>query len=158
MKRKILIGIIPALLLACMVFTMSHAPDVYAADPQEPEVVATIGNTGYTTLKEAFDAANTNDTIVLQTDYEPAMVSGSNVSVPKGKRITFDLNGHVYRNTTESRAILITVSNYKTELTITDSSNDQSGAIWSTGNENPTIYVGNEGKLTLARGKTIGGY
>ena len=39
MKRKLLIGIIPALLLACMVFTMTHAPDVYAADPQDPFVI-----------------------------------------------------------------------------------------------------------------------
>ena len=70
--------------------------------------VAKIGDTKYETLKEAIDAANTDDTITLLTDVD--LKSSQNLySTATGKtnvhNLTFDLNGHKITSSSTSRTV-----------------------------------------------------
>ena len=57
--------------------------------------VAQAGNTKYTSLKEAFNAATTGSTVKLLAD---ATVSKSGIGIMNGKAVTLDLNGHNITN------------------------------------------------------------
>lgn len=54
--------------------------------------VAAIGSLGYETLKDAIDAAQQGDTILLLKDVSDAV----GISVPSGKAFTIDFDGHIY--------------------------------------------------------------
>lgn len=54
--------------------------------------VAAIGSLGYETLKDAIDAAQQGDTILLLKDVSDAV----GISVPSAKAFTIDFDGHIY--------------------------------------------------------------
>ena len=80
--------------------------------------VAKIGDQGYSTLKDAVDAAQENETVTLLSDVTES------VEIENGKTITLDLNGYTLTNTDGKH----TIENNGT-LTINDSSNDKTGAV-----------------------------
>ena len=63
------------------------------ADESTSGKAAKIGETEYTTLTEAVDAANANDTIKILSDVTES------VEIENGKTITLDLNGKTLTNT-----------------------------------------------------------
>ena len=76
------------------VVTRTYSVLTTVADPE-----VKIGNTGYSTVYDAFyaiDGTTDNQTIVLQKDVEKAgIVTNGNIVNPVGKTVaTFDLNGH----------------------------------------------------------------
>lgn len=74
---------------------------MYAPSVSEEEAIAKIGNAGYSTLQQAFDAARgiVSDhpiTIVLQGNF-----TGGGAVLPSGSNIILDFNGYTYTNTGE---------------------------------------------------------
>ncbi len=117
----------------------------------EPAGVAEVGGTGYATLAEAIRAANTGDTVTLLDDI--TLTSAQSIS----KQLTLDLNG----KTLSSTALwTIKLSNSATDLTVVDSSEEQSGKITNaysgTSSADPiVIYFSSNGsgaKFTLKSG------
>lgn len=120
-------------------------------DTTEPTGVAEVGGTGYATLAEAIRAANTGDTVTLLDDI--TLTSAQSIS----KQLTLDLNG----KTLSSTALwTIKLSNSATDLTVVDSSEEQSGKITNaysgTSSADPiVIYFSSNGsgaKFTLKSG------
>ena len=116
----------------------------YDVDDFVVNYVAQIGETKFTSLQAAFDAAVDGDTITVVADVtltEP-------LTIPEGKTITLDLNGKTINgafNGLSTTNHIYALNNYGT-LTITDTSAEKDGAINSRG-----IY--NYGSLTLNAGK-----
>ena len=113
--------------------------------------VASINGKEYATLAEAIRAANTGDTVTLLDDI--TLTSAQSIS----KQLTLDLNG----KTLSSTALwTIKLSNSATDLTVVDSSEEQSGKITNaysgTSSADPiVIYFSSNGsgaKFTLKSG------
>ena len=138
----------------------AYVADGYTYDPEtgtvkpyttEPAGVAEVGGTGYATLAEAIRAANTGDTVTLLDNIE--LTSAQSIN----KQLTLDLNG----KTLSSTALwTIKLSNSATDLTVVDSSEEQSGKITNaysgTSSADPiVIYFSSNGsgaKFTLKSG------
>ncbi len=89
MKLKDIIGSM-ASKFAALALALICADSAWAADP-----VAKIGTTEYTTLADAFAAAQDGDAVQLIEDIEYSTTQGWNDKlVVNGKRVVFDLNGH----------------------------------------------------------------
>ena len=107
-------------------------------DTTEPTGVAKIGNTYYATLKEAINAANTGDTIVLLTDVVLGSSSQTLYSTATDKKsvhnLTFDLNGHKITSSSTSQTVTasrdgLVIKNGTIENTANSTSH---GAIYAT--------------------------
>ena len=116
--------------------------------------VAAVKGVSYTTLQDAINAAKPGDTIIVLGDVRLS----NGLSVAADDEIILDLNGKtVSYNTTENTADDMIVN--KGDLTITDSSDEQSGKLSYKYSGTPdTKYsydnatIQNEGKLTIKAG------
>ena len=126
---------------------MENADDTYGV--KQGAYVAAIGETKYETLAEAIAAANDNDTVKLLAD---APQEGAQLVIPKDKKLTLDLNGQTLK-VSKYTANAAQVSVFGA-LTVTDSSEKQSGVICSdyTGTAGLVVQVEKGGKLTMAGG------
>ena len=109
MRRKLL----SVVLCGCMMLTM--APFAFAVDATSPEgqaissgsgsggsttKVAKVGNNYYATLTEAVTAADNSTVALLQDTIET-------VTIPAGKTITLDLNGHKIVNSSAAPGAVV---------------------------------------------------
>ena len=131
MKRKLL----SILLTFCLAFSL--LPTAALAD-EGSDPVAQIGETKYATLQAAINEATGNATVTLLANVT------EDVTVPAGKNVTLDLNGH---NITNKSGHTITVGN-DGELNISDSVG--TGVVDNTSHGKAAIY--NEGEVTLNGG------
>lgn len=107
--------------------------------------VAAIGGKGYNTLKEAVDAAQNVDTIVLLKDI--TITNGIEISA---KTMTLDLNGKVLGSTADGIRV-----DDSSNVTVMDSGNEgkiTAGKDGTAGSENLPIYAVNGSTLTLNGG------
>lgn len=130
--------------------------------------VAVIGETEYTSLQEAFDAAADGATVKLIAD----VALGKNVKINKNINVTLDLNG---KEVTSSASWVYAAGNDAlisvcrgSHLTVTDSSDEKNGSVDATTDTNKahiavkvTEYgesaTGDAAKLTVNNG-TLKGY
>lgn len=131
MKRKLL----SILLTFCLAFSL--LPTAALAD-EGSDPVAQIGETKYATLQAAINEATGNATVTLLANVT------EDVTVPAGKNVTLDLNGH---NITNKSGHTIKVEN-DGELNISDSVG--TGVVDNTSHGKAAIY--NEGEVTLNGG------
>ena len=125
-------------ILSMLVLLMAVATGAWAKS-----AAASIGETPYATLAEAFAAAQTGETIKLWAD-----VSSNNTVGPnEGRVVTFDLNGHVY---TCNNDYPIQANGSGTQVTIIDSSTDKTGGIKSLEH---TVCGTDGGKIILMGGR-----
>ena len=94
-------------------------PDADETQEDEGTYVAYIGETGYASLVEAVNAAESGDTITMVAD-ETIDVSGYAITVPSGKSITLDLNGKTVIGSCTEAGTSALIRNLGT-LTINDS-------------------------------------
>lgn len=152
MKRRLL----SAFLAVMMVLTM--APVAFAADGDTaatPENVAQIGNTGYTTLQAAVDAAKAGDTITLLKDIT---VDGTDKVTSRtviDKPITLDLNDKTIKSPDNMGANTnnFTALHISADVTI----NATTGGINTGTNGAYAINVMNGATLTINGGNYYGG-
>lgn len=107
--------------------------------------VAAIGGTGYNTLEEAVDAAQSGDTIILLKDV--TITNGIEISA---KTMTLDLNGKVLESTADGIKV-----DDSSNVTVVDSGNEgkiTAGNDGTAGSENLPIYAMNESTLILNGG------
>ena len=105
---------------------------------------AMIGTAQYASLAEAITAAQNGDTIKLLKDVT------ENVTIPKGKTLTLDLNGKTLSGgTTAGKPALLNNGT----VTIKDSSEAQTGKICRKDNGAPGYYtIDNQGTMTIESG------
>jgi len=126
---------------------VAGAVEIENAEATETGNVAQISDVEYATLAEAIEAAQSEDTIILISDFEQSEM----VAVPAGKKITLDLNGKKitsgYQTGSDSKHIY--PLDVYGDLTIKDSVGE--GSITGRG-----IYVQNGSKLTVESGSIYG--
>lgn len=112
-----------------------------AEGAQEPVApyVAKIGGKGYSSVAEAISAAQSSDTIQLTANIDES------ITIPSGKEIAINLNG---KKITGNESNLINVKSGGT-LTISDSSNENSGSISNSGSG---AAIFNSGTLNITGG------
>ena len=110
MKRKLL----SILLTLCLAFSL-----LPTAALAEGENVAKVGDTEYTTLQAAIDAASRKATVTLLAD------TRENVTI--NKAMTLDLNGYTLNGGTEKGKPALTIT--ARGVTVKDSSEEQTGTI-----------------------------
>lgn len=93
-------------------------------------VLAQIGNKFYKTIQEAIDEADDDTIVILKSE-----VLTQESLIPAGKKVTIDLNGKVISGVSTVAASSAVITN-NGELTIMDSSEEQTGKITSQA-ENP---------------------
>ena len=124
----LLCAVFAAALIACAISlapSASRTAPVYAAEGD----VAAIGDTNYTSLKEAINAASTAETTVtLLADVD------EDITVAADDNITIDLNGNTLTNVSGH-----TITNNGT-LTITDSSAEHDGKVDNITNARAAVY------------------
>ena len=113
MKRKnriVLCGILAVMMAFVMAMPVSANAEISQTD------VASIGDEGYATLQEAFDAVQDGDTIKLLKDIE--VNEGSNgVRYDGDADFTVDFNGFTFTSNTTNSAFVI-VSDSSTDVTL----------------------------------------
>ena len=123
--------------------------------------VAAIGDTEYTSLQAAFDAAVAGETVKLLTNAEVT----EQLLVRKGKTFNLDLAGFTVEYTGESllkRGVIGIM--YGGALTVQDSSSEKSGAIRSGSNAYAAISMtvpgdsNSESAVLTVKGGTLEGY
>ena len=110
MKRKLL----SVLLTLCLAFSL-----LPTAALAEGENVAKVGDTEYTTLQAAIDAASRKATVTLLADTRENVTIGT-------PYVTLDLNGHTLNGGTEKDKPALTIT---ARVTVKDSSEGQTGTI-----------------------------
>ena len=110
MKRKLL----SVLLTLCLAFSL-----LPTAALAEGENVAKVGDTEYTTLQAAIDAASRKATVTLLADTRENVTIGT-------PYVTLDLNGHTLNGSTGERKPALTIT---ARVTVKDSSEGQTGTI-----------------------------
>ena len=110
MKRKLL----SVLLMLCLAFSL-----LPTAALAEGENVAKVGDTEYTTLQAAIDAASRKATVTLLADTRENVTIGT-------PYVTLDLNGHTLNGSTGERKPALTIT---ARVTVKDSSEAQTGTI-----------------------------
>ena len=110
MKRKLL----SILLTLCLAFSL--LPTAALADGEN---VAKVGDTEYTTLQAAIDAASRKATVTLLADTRENVTIGT-------PYVTLDLNGHTLNGGTEKDKPALTIT---ARVTVKDSSEGQTGTI-----------------------------
>lgn len=140
MKKRIL----TVLLAVCLVFALGTV-SALAADEGEGTVVAKIGDNEYTSLQDAVNNVENNQTIILQDDY----VLESSITINDGevenKTFTIDLGG---KTVSYSGGALMHVKN--ADVTI------ENGTLSYTGTSNIcAVWVYNDSSFVLASNATI---
>lgn len=112
---------------------------------------AQVGETKYTTLQEAVDAATAGQTVTVINDVD--MTSGKNITVKEDQDIVLDMNGHSIKGSN---------ADYKNihvfgKLTLKDSKENSTGKIYSedpykSGVDKALIYVDNNGAFVMESG------
>jgi len=92
-------------------FTITGCGTVASVDGEVQYNVAKIGDKGYATLEDAFDAANDGDTVSVVRETEEY------VSLPTGKKITIADNGNVKGNINVPQGVTVEVKPTYEELT-----------------------------------------
>ena len=110
MKHKLL----SVLLTLCLAFSL-----LPTAALAEGENVAKVGDTEYTTLQAAIDAASRKATVTLLADTRENVTIGT-------PYVTLDLNGHTLNGGTEKDKPALTIT---ARVTVKDSSEGQTGTI-----------------------------
>ena len=110
MKHKLLS------ILLCLAMALSLLPTAALADEGEG---AKVGDTEYTTLQAAIDAAKSGETVTLLADTRENVT----ISTPY---VTLDLNGHTLNGGTEKGKPALTIT---ARVTVMDSSATQTGTI-----------------------------
>ena len=146
-SKKILACVLAALMAIAMM------PMTAFADGN----VATIGETGYATIAEAYAACQPGQTITLVDDITGPVEFNrrTDSTLTKDSVFTLDLNGHSITAPSGQHALKLCM---KHQLVIADSSEGHTGCIEASGNGN-AIYLGykvgsnyNTGKLTITGG------
>lgn len=112
---------------------------------------AQVGETRYTTLQDAVDAATAGQTVTVITDVD--MTSGKNITVKEGQNIVLDMNGHSIKGANAyNKNILV-----HGKLTLKDSKENSTGKIYSedpykSGVDRALIYVDGNGELVMESG------
>ena len=113
---------------------------------------AQVGETRYTTLQDAVDAATAGQTVTVITDVD--MTSGKNITVKEGQNIVLDMNGHSIKGANaDHKNILV-----KGKLTLKDSKENSTGKIYAETPyqygvyDKPLVYVGSKGDFVMESG------
>lgn len=113
---------------------------------------AQAGETRYTTLQDAVDAATAGQTVTVITDVD--MTSGKNITVKEGQNIVLDMNGHSIKGANaDHKNILV-----KGKLTLKDSKENSTGKIYAETPyqygvyDKPLVYVGSKGEFVMESG------
>ena len=113
---------------------------------------AQVGETRYTTLQDAVDAATAGQTVTVITDVD--MTSGKNITVKEGQNIVLDMNGHSIKGANaDHKNILV-----KGKLTLMDSKENSTGKIYAETPyqygvyDKPLVYVGSNGEFVMESG------
>ena len=120
--------------------TESEAKEA-AANAVPPAGVARIGLTGYATLQDAINAANSGDAVILLDNYSTGY---GYVTIPSDKSIVLNLNGHTLSSEGDWTAIC-------NEGTLTINGNGKIDAGWN-------AVWNNGGSLTVNGGTLEGDY
>ena len=113
---------------------------------------AQVGETRYTTLQDAVDAATAGQTVTVITDVD--MTSGKNITVKEGQNIVLDMNGHSIKGANADHKN-ICVSG---KLTLMDSKENSTGKIYAETPyqygvyDKPLVYVGSNGEFVMESG------
>ena len=127
----------------------------YSVEKIDETKVAYVGGTYYSTLQEAVNNANENETVKLLQDTQ------ENITIPSDKNIVLDLNGKVIDGGTDTKDEngKVVENNKATILnngtvTIKDSSAEQTGTIKRSDENIGGYYViDNQGTMTIESGK-----
>ncbi len=111
----------------CLIMMIS-ALSITAIAAEEPTYAASIGESKYASLNEAITAAKAGDTVTLLRDVEVT----STIQIVK--ELTLDLNGYTVSGSGMQSLITIYGDSYNGDLTVTDTSAAQNGAIVHKGN------------------------
>ena len=153
MVRKTKLSRIVAFFIAFTIL-MSFAPCITFGETVENTVVQ-VGDKNYSTLQEAVNNANENETVKLLQDTQ------ENITIPSDKNIVLDLNGKVIDGGTDTKDKngKVVENNKATILnngtvTIKDSSAEQAGTIKRSDENIGGYYViDNQGTMTIESGK-----
>ena len=153
MVRKTKLSRIVAFFVA-FTMLMSFAPCITFGETVENNVVQ-VGDKNYSTLQEAINNANENETVKLLQDTQ------ENITIPSDKNIVLDLNGKVIDGGTDTKDEngKVVENNKATILnngtvTIKDSSAEQTGTIKRSDENIGGYYViDNQGTMTIESGK-----
>ena len=124
-----------------------------SASAEETTTIETNASTSEA-LNTAINQAENNSTLKLTSD---VTVSNTAVTIPNGKNITLDLNGHSITNANVQKSGICALRNEGT-LTIIDSVENSTGAIFNTNTDNSDSYytVINSGTMTIESGTIKG--
>ncbi|MDY6368158.1 MAG: uL15m family ribosomal protein [Clostridia bacterium] len=100
---------------------------IHISAQEKNNYVASVGETQYESLLEAYEGASENDVIVLLTDID---VSEESNYILIKKPITFDINGHVL-NIGAQKAIVVGDSQTSVVLTVKNSVPEEGGMLGS---------------------------
>ena len=153
MVRKTKLSRIIAFFIA-FTMLMSFVPCITFGETVENNVVQ-VGDKNYSTLQEAVNNANENETVKLLQDTQ------ENITIPSDKNIVLDLNGKVIDGGTDTKDEngKVVENNKATILnngtvTIKDSSAEQTGTIKRSDENIGGYYViDNQGTMTIESGK-----
>ena len=112
---------------------------------------AQVGETRYTTLQDAVDAATAGQTVTVITDVD--MTSGKNITVKEGQNIVLDMNGHSIKGANANNKNILV----RGKLTLKDSKENSTGKIYSedpykSGVDKALIYVDDNGEFVMESG------
>lgn len=113
---------------------------------------AQVGETRYTTLQDAVDAATAGQTVTVITDVD--MTSGKNITVKEGQNIVLDMNGHSIKGANADHKNIMVWG----KLTLKDSKENSTGKIYAETPyqygvyDKPLVYVGSKGEFVMESG------
>ena len=113
---------------------------------------AQVGETRYTTLQDAVDAATAGQTVTVITDVD--MTSGKNITVKEGQNIVLDMNGHSIKGANADHKNILVWG----KLTLMDSKENSTGKIYAETPyqygvyDKPLVYVGSNGEFVMESG------
>jgi len=113
---------------------------------------AQVGETRYTTLQDAVDAATAGQTVTVITDVD--MTSGKNITVKEGQNIVLDMNGHSIKGANADYKNILVWG----KLTLKDSKENSTGKIYAETPyqygvyDKPLVYVGSKGEFVMESG------
>lgn len=113
---------------------------------------AQVGETRYTTLQDAVDAATAGQTVTVITDVD--MTSGKNITVKEGQNIVLDMNGHSIKGANADHKNIMVWG----KLTLKDSKENSTGKIYAETPyqygvyDKPLVYVGSNGEFVMESG------
>lgn len=113
---------------------------------------AQVGETRYTTLQEAANAATAGQTVKVLNDID--MTTDGNLTVNEGKDIVLDMNGHSIKGANADYKNILVWG----KLTLKDSKENSTGKIYAETPyqygvyDKPLVYVGSKGEFVMESG------